>query len=107
MGKNVGEFRSILFPESDYLAYEIVGIIRRNLGNLQKIETKLITPFLPRLLGTKGLLLREVDEMAIRSVICLGSSICLMEYTVLLVAHLLHSPFPQHGTTILGHLTID
>lgn len=43
----------------------VVSIIRKNLGNLHKASPKLISPNLPKLLESKSLLLREVDEMAI------------------------------------------
>jgi len=48
------------------MARNVVAIIKRNLGNLQKSNPKIITPYLPSLLESKSLLLRDVDEMAIR-----------------------------------------
>jgi len=44
----------------------VVSVIRKNLSNLQKANPKLITPYLPKLLESRSILLREVDEMAIR-----------------------------------------
>jgi len=48
------------------MGQNVVAIIRTNLGNLQKTNPKLIASNLPTLLEKKGLLLREVDELAIR-----------------------------------------
>jgi hypothetical protein len=62
MGRNVGKSTIV---RDTFLPTFLVSIIRKNLGNLHKASPKLISPNLPRLLESKSLLLREVDEMAI------------------------------------------